>query len=42
LITILRDEGWSDEKMAQMLTDKKLWSALMADTLLSQYEKGQA
>lgn len=42
LITVLRGEGWSDEQIAQLLQDQKLASSLMADTLLGQFEKGQA
>jgi hypothetical protein len=42
LITVLRGEGWSDEQIAQLLQDQKLARALMADTLLGQFEKGQA
>ena len=42
LLTLLRMEGWTDEQIAQMLSDQKLASAQMADSLLSQFEKGQA
>lgn len=41
LLTLLRQEGWTDEQLTQMLSDQKLASAQMADALLSQFEKGQ-
>lgn len=42
LLTLLRQAGWNDEQLAQMLEDQKLASAQMADTLLGNFEKGQA
>ena len=42
LITLLKDEGWSETEIEDLLADQKLASALMADTLLGQFEKGQA
>lgn len=41
LLTLLRQEGWTDEQLKQMLQDQKLARAQLADSLLSQFEKGQ-
>jgi hypothetical protein len=42
LITLLKDEGWSETQIVDLLKEQKLASAMMADSLLANFEKGQA
>jgi hypothetical protein len=39
---LLKDEGWSETEIEGLLADQKLASALMADSLLANFEKGQS